>query len=61
MGALDHIAFAISDFGALTAWCEHITDNGLAPCHCLVFHFGPTPNARLPPFAGKLRLLANPL
>ncbi len=28
-GALDHIAFAISDVGALNAWCEHLTDIGI--------------------------------
>ncbi len=28
-GALDHIAFAISDVGALTAWCEHLTAIGI--------------------------------
>ncbi len=28
-GALDHIAFAISDVGALTAWCEHLTALGI--------------------------------
>ncbi len=29
-GALDHIAFAISDLGALTEWCEHLTAIGIA-------------------------------
>jgi glyoxylase I family protein len=29
-GALDHIAFAISDMDALTEWCEHLTDIGIA-------------------------------
>ncbi len=29
-GALDHIALAISDMGALTAWCEHLTAIGVA-------------------------------
>ena len=28
-GALDHIAFAISDVGALTAWCGHLTAIGI--------------------------------
>lgn len=28
-GALDHIAFAISDIGALTTWCEHLTAIGI--------------------------------
>lgn len=28
-GALDHIALAISDVGALSAWCEHLTDIGI--------------------------------
>jgi len=28
-GALDHIAFAISDIGALAAWCEHLTAIGI--------------------------------
>ncbi len=28
-GALDHIAFAVSDVGALTAWCEHLTSLGI--------------------------------
>jgi catechol-2,3-dioxygenase len=28
-GALDHIAFAVSDLGALTAWCEHLTAIGI--------------------------------
>jgi catechol-2,3-dioxygenase len=28
-GALDHIALAISDLGALTAWCEHLTTIGI--------------------------------
>jgi len=28
-GALDHIAFAISDVGALTEWCEHLTAIGI--------------------------------
>ena len=28
-GALDHIALAISDFGALRAWCDHLTDIGI--------------------------------
>jgi catechol 2,3-dioxygenase-like lactoylglutathione lyase family enzyme len=25
-GALDHIALAVSDVDALSAWCEHLTD-----------------------------------
>ena len=29
-GALDHIAFAVSDVGALTAWCEHLTTIGIS-------------------------------
>lgn len=29
-GALDHIALAVSDLGALTAWCEHLTAVGVA-------------------------------
>jgi catechol-2,3-dioxygenase len=29
-GALDHIALAISDIGALTAWCEHLTVIGIS-------------------------------
>lgn len=29
-GALDHIAFAISDVGALSTWCEHLTAIGIA-------------------------------
>jgi glyoxylase I family protein len=29
-GALDHIAFAVSDLDALTAWCEHLTAIGIA-------------------------------
>jgi catechol-2,3-dioxygenase len=29
-GALDHIALAISDIGALTAWCEHLTAIGIS-------------------------------
>jgi catechol-2,3-dioxygenase len=29
-GALDHIALAISDVGALSAWCEHLTDIGIS-------------------------------
>jgi len=28
-GALDHIAFAVSDIGALTEWCEHLTAIGI--------------------------------
>jgi catechol 2,3-dioxygenase-like lactoylglutathione lyase family enzyme len=28
-GALDHIAFAISDVGALTSWCEHLSAMGI--------------------------------
>jgi catechol-2,3-dioxygenase len=28
-GALDHIALAVADLGALTSWCEHLTDNGI--------------------------------
>lgn len=28
-GALDHVAFGISDLGALSAWCEHLTDIGI--------------------------------
>jgi glyoxylase I family protein len=28
-GALDHIALAISDVGALNAWCEHLTAIGI--------------------------------
>lgn len=28
-GALDHIAFAISDVGALRAWCDHLTAIGV--------------------------------
>ena len=28
-GALDHITFAISDVGALTAWCAHLTAIGI--------------------------------
>lgn len=28
-GALDHIALAISDFNALSAWCEHLTAIGI--------------------------------
>jgi glyoxylase I family protein len=28
-GALDHIAFAISDVGAFNAWCEHLTAIGI--------------------------------
>jgi glyoxylase I family protein len=28
-GALDHIAFAVSDVGALSAWCEHLTAIGI--------------------------------
>jgi catechol-2,3-dioxygenase len=29
-GALDHIALAISDVDALTAWCEQLTANGIS-------------------------------
>ena len=29
-GALDHIALAISDVGALSAWCEHLTTIGIS-------------------------------
>jgi len=29
-GALDHIALAISDIGAFTAWCEHLTAIGIS-------------------------------
>jgi catechol-2,3-dioxygenase len=29
-GALDHIALAISDVGALGAWCEHLTAIGIS-------------------------------
>jgi catechol-2,3-dioxygenase len=29
-GALDHIALAISDLGALNAWCEHLTSIGIS-------------------------------
>jgi catechol-2,3-dioxygenase len=29
-GALDHIALAISDIGALSAWCEHLTAIGIS-------------------------------
>ncbi len=29
-GALDHIALAISDVGALTEWCEHLTAIGVS-------------------------------
>lgn len=29
-GALDHIALAISDIGALTAWCDHLTAIGIS-------------------------------
>jgi catechol-2,3-dioxygenase len=29
-GALDHVALAISDIDALTAWCEHLTAIGIA-------------------------------
>jgi catechol-2,3-dioxygenase len=29
-GALDHIALAISDVGALSAWCDHLTSMGIA-------------------------------
>jgi glyoxylase I family protein len=29
-GALDHIALAISDFGSLTAWCEHLAAIGIS-------------------------------
>jgi glyoxylase I family protein len=28
-GALDHIAFAVSDLGALSEWCEHLTAIGI--------------------------------
>jgi glyoxylase I family protein len=28
-GALDHIAFAVADIDALTAWCEHLTAIGI--------------------------------
>ena len=28
-GALDHIAFSISNVGALNAWCEHLTAIGI--------------------------------
>jgi catechol 2,3-dioxygenase len=28
-GALDHIAFAVSDLGALSQWCEHLTAIGI--------------------------------
>lgn len=28
-GALDHIALAVSDLDALTAWCAHLTDIGI--------------------------------
>jgi glyoxylase I family protein len=28
-GALDHIAFAVSDVGGLTEWCEHLTAIGI--------------------------------
>ena len=30
LGALDHIALAISDLGALNAWCEHLTAVGIS-------------------------------
>jgi len=29
-GALDHIAFTVSDFGTLTAWADHLTEIGIA-------------------------------
>lgn len=29
-GALDHIALAVSDIGALTAWSEHLTTIGIS-------------------------------
>ena len=29
-GALDHVALAISDLGALNAWCEHLTAIGIS-------------------------------
>jgi catechol-2,3-dioxygenase len=29
-GALDHIALAISDLGALRAWCQHLTEIGIS-------------------------------
>jgi catechol 2,3-dioxygenase-like lactoylglutathione lyase family enzyme len=29
-GALDHIALAVSDVGALGAWCEHLTAIGVS-------------------------------
>lgn len=29
-GALDHVALAISDIGALTAWCDHLTTVGIS-------------------------------
>ena len=28
-GTLDHVAFGISDLGARSAWCEHLTDIGI--------------------------------
>jgi catechol-2,3-dioxygenase len=28
-GALDHIALAVSDIGALSEWCEHLTSIGI--------------------------------
>jgi glyoxylase I family protein len=36
-GPLDHVAFAVSDLGALTAWCDHLTAVGIP-------HEGITPN-----------------
>ncbi len=36
-GALDHIALAISDVGALAAWCDHLTSIGIS-------HEGVKPN-----------------
>ena len=29
-GALDHVALAVSDVGALTAWCDHLTTIGIS-------------------------------
>jgi catechol-2,3-dioxygenase len=29
-GALDHIALAVSDLGALNDWCEHLTSIGIS-------------------------------
>lgn len=36
-GALDHVAFAVSDLGALHAWADHLTEIGIA-------HEGVKPN-----------------